>query len=193
MGRREISMTLSRCLQTCSCRMKDALLAVTMGRIWTTLKSLLFPPSELPAYTASPDDAMRGARALTKREKREKLEKKEESDRTDRDAAKVELFSGEEGVSSRSSVGSPSVVRRAACPYANFDTDRSDSWGDTVPIEAKWVRRTPREVNRENGEKDQTRNGGRKLRGEKKRGRSQRHGRSGGGGGLLGREREERN
>ena len=96
-----------------------------------------FSPSDLPPYTASPTDVMHGTRMLTKREKQEKQEKKEDSDNTDRDTTKVELFSGEESVSSRSSSGSPSFVSRTACPYANFDTDQSDSSGATVPDDPK--------------------------------------------------------
>ena len=139
-----------------------------------------FSPSDLPPYTASPTDTMHGTRMLTKREKQEKQEKKEESDQTDRDTTKVELYSGEEGVSSRSPAGSPIVVSRTACPYAKFDSDRSDSSGDTVPIVTKKARRTSHDVTRESGKNDRLRGDGRKTRGENKRDHPQRHGRSGG-------------
>ena len=150
------------------------------GKMMGDMDDPPFPPSDLPAYTASPTDVMHGTRALTKREKQEKLEKKEESDNTDRDTTKVELFSGEEELSSKSSVGSPSVVSRTACPYARFDSDRSDSSGDTVPVEDRRTRHKSRNADRKFNRKDRRHTEGRKTRGAKKRGLPHRVSRSGG-------------
>ena len=94
----------------------------------------LFSPSELPPYTASPGDSMNGTMLLTNREKSEKLEKKEEGEPYAKDTTRAALFSGEEGVSSRPSNGSPSVVSRTACPYACFESDKSNSPGDTLRL-----------------------------------------------------------
>ena len=60
---------------------------------------------------------------LTKREKREKQEKEEDNEPNERNATNVELYSGEEGVSSRSPSGSPSVLSRTSCPYAGVQSE----------------------------------------------------------------------
>lgn len=98
-----------------------------------------FSPSDLPPCTSSPDDIMHGTRKLTKREKREKLEKNEEIDPGDLSNTKVELFPGEEEASSKSSVGSPIVVSRTACPYAGVasPSESSNDSGRTVKVQRR--------------------------------------------------------
>ena len=65
-----------------------------------------------------------------------KLEKEEDSDLADLNTADVELFSGGEGVSDKSPVGSPSVLSRTDFPYAGVgsESEASDSSGETAQL-----------------------------------------------------------
>ena len=96
------------------------------------LDSSVFSASDFTAYTASPSDhvtTFHGSRPLKNQEKIEKREKDErERERSDEagHVTKVELFPGEEGVSSKSSPSAKSVVSMEICPYGNESTE-SDS------------------------------------------------------------------
>ena len=97
------------------------------------LGSFVSPASDFPAYAASPSDhvtTFQGTRPLTKQGKLEKREKDESSDDGGR-VAKGELFSGEEGASSKSSASSKSLVSREICPRGDdsseFDSGKESS------------------------------------------------------------------